>query len=153
LLFGSTWVVNAVIFSGILIMVLIANLAVLRWQWKNPLPWFWGLFAAVALLWISPGVWLQSLPLLLRGLVGGLLAGFPVGVAGVIVPMLLVRSRHPTAALGANLLGAVLGGCLEYYSMLGGLKSTVLLALALYLLGFLLLRRKKSALLPMPHPG
>lgn len=153
LLFGSTWVVNAAIFSGILIMVLVANLVVLRWQWRNPLPWFWGLFAAVALLWVSPGAWLQSLPLLLRGLMGGLVAGFPVGMAGVIVPMLLARSRHPTASLGANLLGAVLGGCLEYYSMFGGLKSTVLLALALYLLGFLLLRREKRTLLQLPHPG
>jgi len=142
LLFGSTWVVNAAIFSGILIMVLIGNLAVLRWQWHEPLPWFWGLFAAVALLSLFPTHWLQTLSLPLRGVAAGLLTGLPVGVAGIIVPILLARSRHPAASLGANLLGAVVGGCLEYCSMLGGLRSTAFLALALYFTAFVLLRRK-----------
>jgi hypothetical protein len=142
LLFGSTWVVNAAIFSGILVMVLVANLVVQRWQLCAPENWFWPLFAAVALLYFFPMAWLQMLPLLMRGLLGGLLTGLPIGFAGLIVPMLLARSSQPTAALGSNLLGAVLGGCLEYYSMLGGLKSTALMALVLYLVAFLLLRRR-----------
>ncbi len=142
LLFGSTWAVNSAVFGGILTMVLAANLAVQRWQWREPLPWFLALFAAVALLYAFPIAWLQTLPLVLRGVIGGLLTGLPVGLAGVVVPMLLARAAQPTAALGANLLGAVLGGCLEYYSMLGGLKATALMALALYLVAFLLLRKK-----------
>jgi predicted MFS family arabinose efflux permease len=59
--------------------------------------------------------------------------------------MLLARSTQPTAALGSNLLGAVLGGCLEYYSMLGGLKSTALMALILYLTAFVWTRRSGSS--------
>lgn len=145
LLFGSTWVVNAAIFSGILAMVLAASLVVQRWGLREPMPWFWALFAAVALLYLFPVSWLQTLPLALRGLLAGILTGLPVGVAGLIVPMLLTRSARPAAALGANLLGAVLGGCLEYYSMLGGLKSTALLALAMYLVAFQLLRRADAA--------
>ncbi len=145
LLFGSTWLVNSAIFAGILVMVLLANLAVSRWQWSDPLPWFWALFAATALLWAFKVAWLETLPLPVRGLLGGLLTGLPVGFAGIIVPILLSRSSLPTAALGANLLGAVLGGCLEYFSMLGGLRSTALLALSLYLVAFLLLRRKSFA--------
>ncbi|SDS36670.1 class I SAM-dependent methyltransferase [Opitutus sp. GAS368] len=141
LLFGSTWVVNSAVFGGILVMVLLANLAVERWQWRNPSPWFVALFAAVALLWWFPLDWLNTLPLLVRGVLGGLLTGLPVGLAGVIVPMLLSRSAQPAAALGSNLLGAVLGGCLEYYSMVGGLRSAALMALVLYLAAFLLLRR------------
>lgn len=142
LLFGSTWVVNSAVFGGILVMVLVANLAVQRWHRSEPGPWFGALFAAVALLYLFPVPWLQSLPLALRGVVGGLLTGLPVGIAGVIVPMLLTRAAQPAAALGANLLGAVLGGCLEYFSMFGGLKSTALMALVLYLGAFLLLRRR-----------
>ena len=145
LLFGSTWVVNAAIFGGIIVLVLLANLAVLRWSLREPLPWFWGLFAAVAVLYFFPIGWLHTLPLLARGLAAGLLAGLPVGMAGVTVPMLLARSSQPAMALGANLLGAVLGGCLEYFAMFGGLKSTVLLALVLYLVAFLLLRRDAAA--------
>lgn len=144
LLFGSTWVVNAVVFGGILVMVLAANAAVQRWRWVDPKPWFATLFVAVVLLAFFPLGWLQAWPMLARSVAGGLLTGLPVGLAGVIVPMLLVRARDPAAALGANLLGAVLGGCLEYFSMLGGLRATALLALVLYLLAYLFLRRERS---------
>ena len=144
LLFGSTWVVNSVVFGGILTMVLLANFAVRRGEWSRPEPWFCALFAAVALLYFFPLGWLHALPLLARAVVAGLLTGLPVGLAGMIVPMLLARSTQPAAALGANLVGAVLGGCLEYFSMFGGLKSTALLALVLYLIAFLLTRRPHS---------
>lgn len=142
LLFGSTWIVNASIFGGILVLVLAASLAVLRWQFTRVMPWFWGLFGATALLYFFPVGWLHGLPMLPRGLLAGLLAGLPVGLAGVIVPILLARSARPEVALGANLLGAVLGGCLEYFSMVGGLRATALMALALYLIAFLLVRRR-----------
>jgi SAM-dependent methyltransferase len=145
LLFGSTWVVNSAVFGGILVMVLLANLAVERWRWQDPALWFLALFAAVVLLWCFPLEWLSTLPLFVRGVAGGLLTGLPVGLAGVIVPILLSRSAQPAAALGSNLLGAVLGGCLEYYSMLGGLGSVALIALVLYLLAFLLVRRQPAA--------
>jgi hypothetical protein len=113
---------------------------VLRWKFTEPMPWFFGLFGATALLYFFPIEWLHTLPLLPRGIMAGLLAGLPVGMAGLIVPILLSRAERPPVALGANLLGAVLGGCLEYYSMFGGLRSTVLIALILYLGAFLLLR-------------
>jgi hypothetical protein len=144
LLFGSTWIVNAAIFSGILLMVLLANALVMRTGWANPFPWFVALFLAVALLSFFPVGWLQTLPLLAKGILAGLITGLPVGLAGIIVPMLLSRAANSAASLGANLLGAVLGGCLEYYSMLGGLRSTALMALVLYLLAFMLLRKQEA---------
>lgn len=148
LLFGSTWVVNSVVFAGILLMVLVANTAVRRWQWGDPQPWFIPLLAASLLLYFFPIGWLHALPLLARGLLGGLLTGLPIGIAGVIVPMLLSRAKDPVAALGSNLLGSVLGGTFEYYSMLGGLRATALGAVIFYLVAFLLLRRRATAALP-----
>ncbi len=145
LLFGSTWIVNAAVFAGILVMVLAANLAVQRFGLVRIMPWFGALFAAVALLYVFPVGWLQSLPLGLRAALAGALTGLPIGCAGVIVSILLGRSAQPVGALGANLLGAVLGGCLEYYSMLGGLRTTALMALVLYLVAFLLLRKPARA--------
>jgi SAM-dependent methyltransferase len=150
LLFGSTWVVNAAIFAGIVFMVLVANLAVERWQLRDPMPWFWALFATVALLCAFPVAWLQTLPFGGRAILAGLITALPMGFAGLIVPMLLSRSRQPVAALGSNLLGAVLGGCLEYYSMVGGLRTTAIMALLLYLGAFLMLRQKRRALAGAP---
>ena len=143
LLFGSTWLVNAAIFGGIVAMVLAANLAVERWRWSRPEPWYVALFLAVGLLGVFPIDQLQALPLMARAVAAGLLTGLPVGIAGIVVPMLLKRAEQPAAALGANLLGAVLGGCLEYYSMLGGLRSTAWMALVLYLVAFLALRKRR----------
>ena len=144
LLFGSTWVVNAAIFSGILIMVLLANLVIERLGWRDPRRFFALLFLAVAMLWWFPVSWLQTFDLPVRGLLGGLLTGLPVGLAGLIVPILLARSVSPAAALGSNLLGSVLGGCLEYFSMIGGLKSTALMALVLYVLAFVIVYRQQK---------
>lgn len=58
--------------------------------------------------------------------------------------MLLARSPNPTASLGSNLLGAVVGGCLEYLSMVVGLGALALLAFALYLVALLILQRRGS---------
>jgi len=132
LLFGSTWLVNAAVFAGILAMALVGNEAVIRLRSTQPLPWLLGLLASVALLWALPPSALTGLPIVARGVVGGLINGLPVGFAGVVVSMLLARSKNPTASLGSNLLGAVVGGCLEYLSMVAGLRALALLAFALY---------------------
>jgi NADH:ubiquinone oxidoreductase subunit H len=75
---------------------------------------------------------LNTFDIAVRGIAGGILFALPIGFAGVIVATLLTRSRQPVAALGSNLLGAVLGGILEYSSMFLGLKFVALLAFACY---------------------
>ena len=144
LLFGSTWVVNAAVFSGVLIMALVANLAVQRFQPRSTLSAFLALLLALCLLWAADISALNRLPLLSRGLAGGLLNALPVGCAGLIVSTLLARSGNLSASLGSNLLGSVLGGCLEYLSMYTGLRALVLLALALYLGALLIELRRRS---------
>ena len=141
LLFGSTWLVNAAVFGGILLTALAANLFV---NWRRPErdgPWFITLFAALALMWFITPSHLAGLPMVGRGLAAGLLTGLPVGFAGVIVSIRLARSSNPTASLGSNLLGAVLGGCLEYLSMVIGLHGLLVMAAALYGLGLLFTQR------------
>jgi SAM-dependent methyltransferase len=133
LLFGSTWVVNAAVIGGVLVMALLANEAVARWRPEALAPWFVALLTSVLLLWAFPLSRLNALGLVERGVLGGLLNALPIAFAGVIVSMLLRRSREPSAALGSNLLGAVVGGCLEYSSMVVGLRALVLVALAMYL--------------------
>jgi spermidine synthase len=132
LLFGSTWTVNVAVFAGILSTALAANLWVSKRRPTNIMVWFVPLMLSLALLYAVPISSLNQLDLVGRGVVGGLLIGLPVGFAGVIVSSLLDRSRNATASLGSNLLGAVLGGCLEYLSMWTGLKALVVIAMLLY---------------------
>src|SRR5262249_46269131 len=54
LLFGSTWMVNSVVFFAVLIMILAANIFVLRAQPGNERPYYLGLFAALALNTVIP---------------------------------------------------------------------------------------------------
>jgi len=149
LLFGSTWIVNASIFSGVLTMVLLANLVVNRLRLKDPRLCFVGLFISVYLVCSFSLGFLNVYPLLIRGIMGGLLIALPIGFAGLIVSILLWNSSNATASLGSNLLGAVLGGCLEYLSMFLGLTSLAQLALVIYLLAFLTFFRRKSVTGPM----
>jgi hypothetical protein len=150
LLFGSTWIVNAAVFAGVLAMALFANEAVVRLGPKRYEPWGAALLGSVLLLWLCPPSLLSPLPPVPRGLLGGLLNGLPVGCAGVIVSMRLQRSGNPSAALGSNLLGSVLGGCLEYLSLAVGLRALVLVAFALYLGALLAGARERSVLRPGP---
>jgi len=142
LLFGSTWIVNAVVFGGVLLMALLMNLAVERLRPRSPWPAFGLLLASLAAVWLIDVSALNRLPLLARGVAGGVLIGLPVGFAGIVVSMLLARSRSLSSALGANLLGAVVGGCLEYLSIYSGLRMMALMAMGLYLLAMLVLLRR-----------
>ncbi len=137
LLFGSTWMVNSSIFTGVLVMILLANLFVERVRLKNPLPWFLCLFFSVVLLWAFNNINLISLPLIVRGVAGGLMNALPVGFGGIIVSIVLSRSKNPTASLGSNLLGSVVGGCSEYLSMCFGLKALLVLAFGFYFIAFI----------------
>ena len=143
LLFGSTWIVNSAVFAGILVMALVANLAVERLRPRNLTPYYAALFVALTISYfVRPSVLLQ-LPLVTRGFVGGLLNAVPVGFAGVVFSKLLSRSPDPTSSLGSNLLGAMVGGCLEYASMATGLRFLSAIAIALYLIAFVLSSRKE----------
>ncbi|MCZ6770699.1 MAG: hypothetical protein O7G83_01770, partial [Proteobacteria bacterium] len=143
LLYGSTWIVNAAVFSGILAMALAATLIVRRFGSFAPTPWFLALILSTLALWqFDLGV-LNELPFALRGVIGSLIHAVPVFFAGLLFPLLLSRSRNPAASLGSNLIGAVLGGCLEYSSMLIGLKALVAMAAVFYLFAFLSFRSEQ----------
>jgi hypothetical protein len=144
LLFGSTWIVNSAIFTGVLTMVLMANLFVERFKIQRLRPWFVFLLLSIAVVWLFNNASLNNYPMLIRGLLGGLINALPIGFAGVIVSILLLRSANPTASLGSNLLGSVLGGCLEYLSMCLGLRALALMALIFYLLALFCLFRRAT---------
>jgi SAM-dependent methyltransferase len=145
LLFGSTWIVNSSVFAGILLMAFLANLWVARFQPERLEVFFLLLFGAVLVTYVLPSTLLLNLPLWGRGVLGGLVNGLPIAFAGVIFSTLFSRSTNPALSLGSNLLGAVVGGCVEYLSMLAGLKALALVALMIYLAVFLVLKYNERA--------
>ena len=94
---------------------------------------FLGLFVA----WLVPTGALLGLPFVPRFLLAATLAFFPIFVANLIFAERFRDTADPTAAFGANLLGAMLGGTLEYLSLLIGFRALLFLVAALYLVAYL----------------
>jgi len=142
LLFGSTWLVNASVFAGILVTVFVSNQLVIRYPPRRLDLWYLPLVASLIATWlITPGV-LNRLNLLERGLLGGVIYAIPVAFAGILFSTFLRDAKEPSSALGSNVLGAVIGGLVEYSSLVVGLRNLVLLALVLYLGSYLAAVRK-----------
>ena len=72
-----------------------------------------------------------------RFLLATTLAFFPIFVANLIFAERFRDTADPTAAFGANLLGAMLGGTLEYLSLLVGFRALLFVVAALYLVAYL----------------
>ena len=134
LLFGSTWVVNSVVFFAILVMILLANLFVLKVRPKRLTPYYVGLILSLA---VGVAVPLDSFLGLDRSvqILGACLLVFaPILFAGVVFAVSFSNTTRPDRAFGANIAGAMLGGLAENSSMLLGFQYLVVVALVLYLL-------------------
>jgi hypothetical protein len=145
LLFGSTWIVNTSVFGGILCMILLAN-AVAQWRpMLRPALAYAGLVPAIVLIWALPVTSFNALDLGARAALAGLVFALPVFFAGLIFSSALRQRADTPAALGSNLCGAVLGGMLEYLSMVLGMRAIALLALAIYMASLLAYQRRQAA--------
>jgi hypothetical protein len=131
LLFGSTWIVNAVVITAFLAMGLLANTFIIF----KPVPR--GIAYAVLFMILLVGMFvpyslLGALPATAKVLAAATLAGIPVFFSGLIFSRSFRDVTHPAQALGINLLGAVVGGVLENFVMIGGTLILGILALLLY---------------------
>ena len=156
LVFGNTWQVVGVTIQGVLVMAYLANLCAGRLTHQS-LSWaFIGLFIVLLAgygMAVHGSASATSLPqkiLLVAMLVG------PLFFSGLVFSTLLKGSRSISDAMAYNLMGAMLGGALEYNSMRLGFSSLYLIALALYGLAWLtmqpgaLARQHFDANLPEP---
>lgn len=133
LLFGSTWIVNAVVFSAVLAMILIANLRVLKRKPVRMAPYYAGLLATLALNLAVPLDSFLGWPALARAVGAGALLLAPVFNAAVIFAMLFRQAKRPEQALAYNTAGAILGGFAESSSLLIGFQYLIALAGVIYL--------------------
>lgn len=144
LLFGSTWLVNVLVFSSILVMILLANLWVLNKEHWNK-NWLFGLLALSLLgSYLVPVHALLDLSVAGQWLVGGIKIALPLFFASMIFALVFKTRRQAALALGYNVIGAVFGGVLEYSSMASGTKSLYLLSLIMYLGAYYFYTRESS---------
>lgn len=153
LLFGSTWVVNAVVFVAVLATVFVANLSVMRGV-APPLRIAWiGLCGALAVSYLFPVQYLLDYSLAPRLAASGLLIFVPVYFASVCFSRLFREERAVGFPLGLNLVGAMAGGWIEYLSMVYGLRSIWLVALGVYALAWLSAEWSSRFKQPAPAGG
>jgi spermidine synthase len=144
LLFGSTWVVNSLVFFTVLILILLANLYVLKAP-PTRLTWqYTGLLALLAAAIVIPFDVFLSGGIFWRYAVPCALALGPMFFAGVIFARSFRDSADPDMAFGSNIAGSVVGGLSESFSMLLGFRYLLLLAIAFYLLSALLSPRLRA---------
>jgi spermidine synthase len=145
LLFGTTWLVNAMVFGGVLVIVLAAVETTRRFR-TPPLPVvFAGVALSLLLAWFVRPDWLLALPQLPRLLVAVVLAFLPIYLANVAFSKRFAESADTRAAFAVNLLGAMLGGCLEYAALVTGYRNLLVVVGVLYLVAFLLVPRVRAA--------
>ena len=134
LLFGSTWVVNSVVFLAVLVMILLANLWTLRFKPARLWPYYAGLFLTLALNAVVPLDFFLGMNRGIQLLGSCLLVFAPILFAGVIFAASFKRTSEPDRAFGLNIAGAMVGGLAEYSSMLLGFQYVVVVAILFYAL-------------------
>jgi SAM-dependent methyltransferase len=150
LLFGSTWIVNSAVFFTVLVLILLANLFVLKVKRVNLAACYAGLFAVLALAAFVPADTFLSGGVLWRYAAPCVLALAPMLFAGVIFARSFRDAPSPDLAFAANIAGSVVGGLAESASMLLGFQHLLWLAMAFYLASMWV---RRPSLVAAPQPA
>jgi hypothetical protein len=142
LLFGSTWMVNSIVFAAILTMALLSNLYVVAFQPRRLWPYYSLLIASLALNLAVPMTSFLELHGLIRVVVSCLVVFVPVFFAGVVFAASFRDCARSDVAFGSNIGGVILGGLSENLSLMIGFSNLLILATAYYMLSAALAPRK-----------
>src|SRR5438270_9471479 len=147
LLFGSTWLVNSLVFFAILCSVLLAIFISARFPLRPSAPLYGLLVAALVAAYLIPQDAFLSIDFLpLRYALASIVAFLPVFLANLVFAGSF-KGTGPSAdvAFASNLIGIMLGGMLEYVSLLIGYRHLLLIVIGFYVLSAFLLRRRAPA--------
>jgi hypothetical protein len=120
LLFGTTWIVNALVFFGILLTVLLAVEVSRRVTFRRPALLYLALLASLVVAWALPPSELLELSFVPRFFAATAIAFAPVFFANLVFTQRFKDVGSSTTAFAINLLGAMVGGVLEYVALLSG---------------------------------
>jgi hypothetical protein len=137
LLFGTTWFVNALVTAGVLVAVLAAVEVSRHVAVRRPALLYAALLAALIVAWAVPPSSLLSLSPLPRFVLAVIIAFAPIFLANMVFTQRFRDTGDSATAFGANLLGAMVGGVLEYASLVVGYRWLLVFVAVLYGLAFL----------------
>ena len=146
LLFGSTWFVNSLVFGAVLLVVWLAIETASRIKLPPPMVLYAALLASLVLTWAVPQESLLGLPSVVRFLAAGGLAFAPVYLANLIFSQRFKDVATSGDAFAANLLGAIVGGVLEYLALITGYRFLLIVTGVLYALAFIAGKTRLSRL-------
>ena len=131
LYFGTTWIVNSVGLTALLLVLVLANFYVSAVKPEKLAPYYALLVVALLANYWFP--W-ERLPYGARTVGTLLAAGYAVAVffAGVIFTETFRRCEHKAEAFGANIVGSVAGGLAQNASFIIGMGALLLLAVIFY---------------------
>jgi SAM-dependent methyltransferase len=132
LYFGTTWFVTLVVVIGVLLMVLAANLVAMHMSRFRA--WLYApLIASLLLLYFVRRDSILALTFNERLLWSVLVVPLPIFFAGLIFSTTFRQALNPSSFFGANLIGAMIGGFIEYLSMVMGNQNLMFLIIGAYL--------------------
>jgi predicted membrane-bound spermidine synthase len=135
--FGNTWDVNAVIVSGVLAMILVANLIAHKFP-RMPLGLVYTALCGICLLlYFLDLSRFAFLPYASKVLVVGGLTTLPMLFSGIVFIRSFAGVLGKDKALGANLIGALVGALLQSVTFVTGIRALLLIVAGLYFLSLL----------------
>ena len=141
LYFGTTWVVNCVALTGILAVLLAANMWVRRHRPGKLQHYYVVLCGMLIVDYMVPWYRIPG-----SGTLVGILVCFaycvPIFFAGIIFTENFRREAGSSWAFGANMLGAVAGGLAQNLSFIFGMKALLLISALVYCLAAIVQRKK-----------
>jgi hypothetical protein len=146
LLWGGTWLTNAVVIEAIFCTTLAGTLlmASTRISYEASLA---GVLISLALVFALPLQDLFGAGVLGKFALSVLAVGLPVLFSSLAFASTFAQRRDQGAALSWNLFGAVVGGLMEFLSMIFGLRALIGLAAVCYLAAALAHRRRPPSLI------
>ena len=145
LLFGSTWIVNSIVFAAILVMILLSNLVLLALRPQRLWIAYVLLIAALLVNAIVPIQTFLALPGITRVVASCVVVFVPIIFAALIFGVSFRDSTQPDTDFGWNIVGAMFGGLAENASLVVGFNHLLFVAIGFYLLSALLGRRTSPA--------
>ncbi len=134
---GNTWQVNAVIITSVLTMALLANWIVHKFPRIPVMPAYILVIGVSISLYFVDLARFGFLPYATKAIVVGSLTSLPMIFSGIIFTRSFAETSDRSNALGANLIGALVGALLQSITFVTGIKALLLIVAGLYLLSSL----------------